>query len=54
MVEKPGQVYKFVKSGKSDGIVKMLIKAKNIPEILEKIKQFASKNIEITKMPRWK
>ena len=52
-IEKP-DVYKFVKSGKSDGIVKIFIKTKNIPEILETIKHIASKNIEITKMPKWR
>ena len=52
-VNEPDQVYKFVKSGKSDGKVKLFINVKNIPEDHVAITHLASKKIEVTKMRWW-
>ena len=50
--EEPNEIYRFVKSGRCKGNTKVFIQTKNIPEVLAIIKTLASKNIEITKMPR--
>ena len=50
-IKKLGAIYKFVKSGKCDGRVKVFSKAKNIPEVLKTISNIASQSIEVTKMP---
>ena len=49
----PNDFYRFVKSVKCEGKIKIFIKTKNIPEYFTVIKTLQSKNIEITKMPRW-
>ena len=50
--KEPNEIYRFVKSGRCKGNTKVFIQTKNIPEVLAIIKTLASKNIEITKMPR--
>ena len=50
--KEPNEIYRLVKSGRCEGKTKIFIKTKNIPEVLAIIKTLASKNIEITKMPR--
>ena len=51
-VHEPNDFYRFVKSVKCEGKIKIFIKTKNIPEYFTVIKTLQSKNIEITKMPR--
>ena len=52
--KEPNEVYKFIKSGKCNGNVKLFVKAKNIPGVLSIITNLSSKNIEVTKMPKWR